>query len=203
MKTKSFVLLLLSILAMPAMAEFPRVPSGVYRWSDHSVEVGEDRETREILEGQTPYFSYLEVHATTQAVGATPSEPHANEDIEELIIVKECLVRVTIAEESKVMGAGSVVLLMPQQMHRLENVGDVPLTYFVLRYRAGSPMQLERGVSEGNSRDWPVAETPSRNLRVTHRTALSCCTTSKPKSRRMPYSAPVSGIQIKRCACGR
>jgi len=160
MKSRYVLLALFSLLALPAYAQLPTVNSGVYRWSEHPVEVSEGRESRKILEGESPYFEYFEVHATTQAVGASASKAHANEDIEELIIVKDGLVRVTIEKESKIMGAGSVVLLMPQQMHSLENVGDVPLTYFVLRYRAKHPMDLERGVSSGGSLTLDVAELP-------------------------------------------
>ncbi|MCA9241013.1 MAG: cupin domain-containing protein [Planctomycetales bacterium] len=135
----------------PAIAQLAPIASGVYRWADHEVENLADRQTRKIVEGTTPHFDYLEIHATTQQVGAKPRPPHANSDIEELIIVKEGLLKVTIEGHSDTLGAGSVVSLMPQQSHSLQNVGDSPLTYFVMRYRATRPMQIERGAASGGS----------------------------------------------------
>lgn len=152
--------LVLSFISQPLFAQLQPVKPGVYRWADHKVEVGVDRETRKILEGTSPYFEYLEMHATTQFVGAKPKSAHANEDAEELIIVKDGLVKFTIDGASQVLGAGSVISLLPQQMHSLENVGDVPLTYFVMKYRSKQPMDLARGAAAGGSLMFNVAELP-------------------------------------------
>ena len=148
---KSIILAALGLSSTQTLAELKPVKSGVYRWADHTVTTSEDRESRKILEGTSAHLDYLEIHATTQFVGAKPSKAHANEDIEELIIIKDGLAKFTIEDKSKIMGAGSVVSLMPQQMHSIENAGDVPLTYFVMRYRSKKPMDIKRGVAEGGS----------------------------------------------------
>lgn len=147
--------LLLSTFCLSLLAacspQLEPVKSGVYKWADHPVKKGEDRESRKILEGTSPHFDYLEMHATTQNAGAQPSNAHANEAAEEVIIVKEGTMKVTIEGESRILGPAGVILLMPQQMHQLENVGDGPLTYYVMKYRSRKPMQIARGVSEGGS----------------------------------------------------
>lgn len=148
---KSVLIATLCLSSLPAFAQLQPVKSGVYRWADHPVKVSEDRESRKILEGTSAHLDYLEIHATTQSVGAKPGPAHANENIEEMIIVKDGLLKVTIEDQSTILGAGSVILLMPRQMHSLENAGDVPLTYYVMRYRSKKPMNLERGVAEGGS----------------------------------------------------
>lgn len=127
------------------------VKPGVYRWADYPVKISDDRESRKILENTSPYFEYLEIHATTQYPGAKPSTIHANNDIEECIIVKEGTMKATIEGHSKILGTGSVILLMPQQMHSLENIGDNNLTYYVMRYRSKKKMDLERGQASGGS----------------------------------------------------
>lgn len=159
---KSFFLLaiVLSFMSQPTFAQLQEVQSGVYRWADHPVKVGTDRESRQILEGSSPHFEYLEIHATTQFVGAQPSTAHANEDVEELIIVMDGLLKISIEADSQILGAGSVISLMPQQMHSIENVGDIPLTYFVMRYRSRNPMDLARGADSGGSLMLNVAELP-------------------------------------------
>ena len=139
------------LFTLTTIAPLEPVKSGTYRWADHSVKVGESGEYRKILEGESPYFEYLQMHATTQFPGAMPSTLHANDDIEECIIVKEGLMKVTIEDQNAVLGPGGVVLLMPRQMHSLQNIGDSNLTYYVMKYRSKKKMNLERGVASGGS----------------------------------------------------
>lgn len=136
---------------LTTMAQLKPVNSGVYKWADHPVQIGEDRESRNILEGTSTHLDYLEIHATTQYPGAKPSIAHANDDIEECIIIKEGIMKVTIEDESVTLGAGGVILLMPQQMHSIKNAGDTNLTYYVMRYRSKKKMDLERGKMSGGS----------------------------------------------------
>ncbi|MEB2778165.1 cupin domain-containing protein [Algoriphagus sp. D3-2-R+10] len=148
---KSVFIFFFCLMTLTAFAQLKPIKSGVFKWNDHEVITNEDRVGRPILEGVSPHFEYLEMHATTQAVGAKPSTAHANEDIEEIVIVKEGLMKVTIEGESSVLGANGVLSLMPLQMHSLSNVGDSPLTYFVIRYRAKKKMDVERGMVSGGS----------------------------------------------------
>lgn len=133
------------------MGQFNFVESGVYKWSNHFVQVGEDRESRKILEGTSTHLDYLEMHATTQFPGAKPSDAHANDDIEECIIVKEGTMKVNIEGRSTILAAGGVILLMPRQMHSIQNAGDTNLTYYVMRYRSKKKMDLQRGKTAGGS----------------------------------------------------
>ena len=113
--------------------------------------VGDDRESRKILEGSSTHLDYLEIHATTQFPGAKPSTAHANDDIEECIIVKEGIMKATVEDRSVILHAGGVILLMPRQMHSVQNAGDGNLTYYVMRYRSKKKMDLERGEAAGGT----------------------------------------------------
>lgn len=148
---KSAFIIIICLFPLSLLAQYQPIESGVYKWADHPVKVSKDRESRKILEGTSPHLEYLEIHATTQYPGAKPSTAHASRDIEEVIIVKEGILKVTIEEQSTILGAAGVILLMPEQMHSLENVGDGPLTYYVMKYRSKKPMDLERGLSEGGT----------------------------------------------------
>ena len=127
------------------------VDSGVYKWADHPAIPGNLRESRKFLEGSSPHFEYLRIHATTQFPGASPSRAHANEEYEECIIVKEGKMKATIEGKSQILETGGVVLLMPQQMHSLENVGNTPLTYYVVKYKSKKRMNIARGIASGGS----------------------------------------------------
>ncbi|MBO0324067.1 cupin domain-containing protein [Muricauda sp. CAU 1633] len=148
---KTILLIISCFFTLTIMGQLKPVEAGVYKWTDHPVVIGEDRESRKILEGVSPHFEYLEIHATTQYPGAKPSTAHANEDIEECIIVKEGSMKVTIEGKQKVLGTGGVILLMPQQMHSIENIGDTNLTYYVMRYKSKKKMDIERGLVSGGS----------------------------------------------------
>lgn len=148
---KIIFLILSCFFTLTTMAQLKPVNPGVYKWADLPVKSGEDRESRKILEGTDAHVSYLEIHATTQFKGAKPSTAHANDDIEECVIVKEGTLKATVEGRSTVLGPGGVMLLMPRQMHSLENVGDGNLTYYVMRYRSKKKMDLERGQASGGT----------------------------------------------------
>jgi (S)-ureidoglycine aminohydrolase len=119
------------------------------------VETTETGERRQLFEGASTPLAYLEIHATTLAPGNAPHAPHAHDD-EEMVIIREGTLRVTIEDESKVLGAGSVALMLPGDEHGFENGGDTPVTYYVFRYRSKAPANVERGREAGGSLmlDW-------------------------------------------------
>ena len=142
---------ILSFLTLATFAQLPTVQPGAYHWADRPVKVNVDRESGVFLEGTSPHFEYVKIHATTQYPGARPSPAHANKDMEELIIVKEGMMKATVDGKSKILGAGSVVLIMPQQMQSLENVGKSKLSYYAMKYRSKKPVNIERGLAAGGS----------------------------------------------------
>jgi (S)-ureidoglycine aminohydrolase len=148
---KYILLIAISFISSTISGQLKSLEPGVMHWSDLPVRVSTERESRSIFEGTSPHLAYLEIHATTQAVGAKPRPPHANKDIEELVIIKEGKVKITIGEQSAILGAGGVAIILPEEMQTFENVGDTPLTYYIFRYRSKSPMNPERGKSNGGS----------------------------------------------------
>ena len=138
-------------MTLSASAQLKSIESGIYGWKNLPVKVEEGRETRHVMEGTSAHFEYLEIHATTQMPGIKPRPAHANEDIEEIIIVKEGKLQMTIGDQTAILGAGSVMLVPPQTMHALENIGDTNLTYYVMRFRSKKPMSIERGKLAGGA----------------------------------------------------
>jgi quercetin dioxygenase-like cupin family protein len=147
----TMLILMLGVSASHGQSELKPVESGVYRWDEAPVKQGDKRESRTFLQGTSPNLEFFRIHATTQLPGATPGNAHANEDAEECIIVKEGTMKITIEDQGKLLGPGGVILLMPQQMHSIENVGDQPLSYYVMKYKSRKPMSIERGQTAGGS----------------------------------------------------
>jgi (S)-ureidoglycine aminohydrolase len=127
------------------------LPSLVYNWDKLKAVKEETRIRREIMEGSTTSLSYFEAHVSTLEPGKAPHPPHTHTDQEELIIVKEGRVKITINGVSKVMGAGSIAYAIPGEEHGIENAGTTNAAYYVFKYKSNLPMNLERAKQNGGS----------------------------------------------------
>lgn len=145
-KMKIIYLLLISTMLH---AQNDEIISGVWHWSELPVKLSAERESRKIFEGSSPHFEFLEIHATTQIKGAAPAPPHAQTEIEEVIIVKEGTMKFTMDDAEAILGPGSVILIPPLAMQSLQNIGDGPLTYYVVMFRSRTPMNIARGEAAG------------------------------------------------------
>ena len=147
---KITLLLLAHIIAMNTFAQLKPIGSGVFHWADLPVKKDGQRESRKIAEGTTHEFTYFEIHATTQQKGAAPKPAHTKKDIEELIIIKEGSMKCTIGDKTALLGAGSVLLIPPLEAQTFENVGNGPLTYYVLMFQSDT-MNMERSRKAGGT----------------------------------------------------
>ncbi|HEV7779692.1 MAG TPA: cupin domain-containing protein [Chitinophagaceae bacterium] len=148
---RTLLALLLQTIVMNTFAQLKPIPSGVYHWNELPVKKEAGREGRKIAEGTTNEFEYFEIHATTQYKGAVPRPPHAQEDIEEVIIIKEGTLKCTIGDKTAALGPGSVLLIPPHEMQTFENTGDGPVTYYVFMFRSKKAMNIERSTQAGGT----------------------------------------------------
>jgi quercetin dioxygenase-like cupin family protein len=146
---KYFFIAVLLISAGHCRAQLQPVGSGVYHWNELPVKKNNDRESRKLLEGTTAEFSFFEIHASTQQKGAIPRPPHAQKDIEELIIIKEGKLKCKIGDRETELGPGSVLIIPPGVMQSFENSGNSPVTYYVLMFRSKQPIDMQRSEKAG------------------------------------------------------
>lgn len=136
MKTTSLCALFLLALgsALPA-AEVakPTMKSTVIDWSKLEAKPTKTGARRELFDGPTATFNNLEGHVTTLNPGEVPHAPHRHPD-EEMILIKEGTLEVTINGETKRAGAGSIFFYASNDLHGMKNVGDTVATYFVFRF---------------------------------------------------------------------
>ena len=135
--------------------------SVVYYWNKLEPIKEDTRVRRQVLEGKTFALSYFEIHASTLEPGKAPHPPHVHADMEELMIVKEGQVKITIAGKSKILGPGSIAFAMPGDEHGIENAGTTQAVYFILKFKGKLPMNLERANQAGGSfmLDWNELKT--------------------------------------------
>ena len=148
---KALTISLLFIVSHLFAQNLPEIKSGIIHWDSLVAKTENGRTRRQLLAGTSTHLNLFRVHATTLEPGATPNPPHPNKDADELIIIKEGKVKITIENKSKVIEPGGVAVVLANEVHGLENVGDVPATYYVVRYQAKTPTDIERGKQAGGS----------------------------------------------------
>lgn len=160
------ILLLVTVFAtLFAVAQkTDSLPPRVYEFNKLETVKEETRLRKQVLEGSTTSLSHFEVHTSTIPPGKAAHPPHVHDDLEELIIVKEGQIKITIKDQSKIVGPGSIGFAMPGDPHGFENAGNTPATYYILKYKSKLPMNTERAKQNGGSfilswDDLPMAKT--------------------------------------------
>lgn len=154
---KFFLLIYLFANATVLMAQkTDSLPSHVYRWDSVAAKKQKTWTTRAIIEGSTNSLSRFEVTAVTLEPGKASPPPSASYDVEELLIVKDGLLNITIDGVTKKLGAGSVAFAMPRMVHGVSNAGNTKATYYLLKYKGKLPMDIDRAKRAGGSfmLDW-------------------------------------------------
>jgi quercetin dioxygenase-like cupin family protein len=114
-----------------AAAEEPSLPSKAFRFEDLPVNVSGENRFRPVLEGTTHEGVRLEAHETDLAPGGMPHPPHRHRH-EEMFLVREGTVEVTIAGRSSLLGPGGVAFIASNEEHGIRNAGSTHAEYFVL-----------------------------------------------------------------------
>lgn len=112
-----------------------RLRSAVYAWDSLPVEKTASGERRAVFDAATATVDRLETHVTTVDVGKAAHTAHRHPD-EELVYVREGVIEATIDGVVQRAPAGSVIFFASNDLHGMRNGGDVPASYFVLRWTA-------------------------------------------------------------------
>lgn len=149
---------ILLLLAGSVQAGDDLVRSSVYAWDDLEVEKSKNGERRQVFKGPTTAFEYLQVHVSTVEPGTAMHAAHTHDDREELVIIKEGSMELTLNDESQVLSPGSVMLILPGDSHGLRNAGDTPATYYVIRWRTWKAGDKTNPSATSVSADWDDLE---------------------------------------------
>src|SRR6186713_743556 len=158
---KLFFFLFISIALTSFGQKNDSIISGVYHWNKLEPIKEDTRVRRQVLDGKTFALENFEIHASTLEPGKAPHPPHTHADQEELMIVKEGQVKITIAAKSKILGPGSIAFAMPGDEHGIENAGKTQATYYILKFKGKLPMNIDRAKQAGGSfmLDWNELKT--------------------------------------------
>lgn len=140
-----------ALAMLAAQAQNDSLPSHVFNLTDLKIEKDSSRNRMQMMNGYTTSLSNFEVHLTILEPGKAAHPPHTHDATEELIIVKEGKLQVTIAGQTKVLGANDVALSLPGDLHGTLNVGDTKAAYYVLKYTGRKEIDKHRGDTAGGS----------------------------------------------------
>jgi quercetin dioxygenase-like cupin family protein len=124
-------LLLSGLAAASATAQNAALPSKSYRFEDLPVRDNGPNRARAILKGETHAGFPIELHMTELAAGLAPHPPHRHVH-EEMVLIHEGTLEVTISGRSAKLGPGSVAYVASGEEHGWRNVGTTRAQYFVL-----------------------------------------------------------------------
>jgi len=123
--------LLLPLLAAQSRAQGGVLPSRTYPFARIPVQVSGANKTRPVFEGDTHTGVHIELHETELPPGGAPHPPHRHAR-EEMILIREGTMEVTIAGRSATLGPGSVAYVASNEEHGWHNAGATRAHYFVL-----------------------------------------------------------------------
>src|SRR5689334_8186322 len=139
------------------MASSPDKPihSDVYSWKNLPVEKKENTERRQIVNGKSAVLPNLEIHASTLQPKSGPQPKHTHTE-EILLLVKEGSLKVSLGNQSKTMGPGSVAFAISGDEIGVENMGKTQAAYYIFKMKTPDSIHLQRAKDAGGSffLDW-------------------------------------------------
>lgn len=114
----------------------------VLSWVDMEVRKSKNGYRRRVFRSPTTTLEELEMHITTLNPGIQNHELHKHAN-EEMFIIKEGIGEVLFEGGSVRVGPGSVYFQKSNELHAFRNVGDVPITYYVISYVSEKTLALK------------------------------------------------------------
>ncbi|WP_375436855.1 cupin domain-containing protein [uncultured Hymenobacter sp.] len=132
------------------------LPSAVYSKPTQAPKQDGGRQNSEFAKGSTLDLVELAIHTSTLKPGQTNHPLQAYSDSEELVIVQEGRLTVTVKDSTKTLGPGSLLLIVAGDKQSFRNASSAPATYYVLKFKGQEPIDIQRGQAGGGSfvKDW-------------------------------------------------
>ena len=131
MSRRDLGLLAPAMLATAAKAEKTPMPGHAWPFEDLPVKVNGENKSRNVFDGVTHSGFAIDMHITELAPGKAPHPPHHHEH-EEMIMIQEGTVEVTIDGKLTRLGPGGLAYVASNQEHGWRNAGTTRANYFVL-----------------------------------------------------------------------
>ncbi len=124
----------LAVTQAAAGQEGASLPGRVYHSAQVPYAGDEKKRGRRFFQGSEHSGFNLEVHETVLGPGTETHAPHTHEH-EEIIVLVEGTVEVSVDGRSETVEPGSVIYYAPNRPHGLRNAGTTPCRYYVVELR--------------------------------------------------------------------
>jgi mannose-6-phosphate isomerase-like protein (cupin superfamily) len=132
--TALFLLSALTFMPQTPPSKPPdKLASAVFDWEKLTAIPTPKGSRRDVFDGPTTTVDKAHCHITTLNAGENSGEPRKHLQ-EEVIIIKEGIVEVSLDGKTQTVGAGSVLFFAANAVTRLRNAGTTPTTYIVVNY---------------------------------------------------------------------
>lgn len=123
---------LIGALSAASAAEQPHaLPSKTYAFDDLPVKQNGQNRSRAVFNGELHTGFPVEMHITELAAGLEPHPPHQHVK-EELVVIREGSLDVTISGKTTRLGPGGVIFVASNEHHGWKNPGPDRALYYVL-----------------------------------------------------------------------
>lgn len=119
-------------LAVPE-AEGATVVSKAYKFEELPEKTNGKNKSWQVLDADTVKGCRVDLHITQLAPGEAPHPPHSHAH-EEMVLLEEGTLEVTISGKTERIGPGSVAIVASNERHGWKNVGSTNARYFVLAF---------------------------------------------------------------------
>ena len=120
-----------ALLAARGSAGAKTLPSKAYPFDELPMKTRGDNQTRAVFDGETHSGYPIELHITNLPPGGAPHPPHHHVH-EEMILIQEGTMEVTISGRTTRLGPGSAAYVASNEVHGWRNAGATRAQYFVL-----------------------------------------------------------------------
>jgi (S)-ureidoglycine aminohydrolase len=138
-----------------SMAQTDSLGAGVYSAAKNKPQKMGSVEKKEILSGKTLDINHFEVYTLTLGAGKKYTPPTTDNSFERLIVIKSGSIRLVLKDSSKMVGPGSLALVLADDEIKFENTSNAPVSWYVLKFQSKNENN-QRGHNAGPSfiKDW-------------------------------------------------
>jgi (S)-ureidoglycine aminohydrolase len=112
-----------------------KIEATAHNWKNLSVEKTKEGLSRKIYKGSSIAFDYTEASAITLKSKKSTSSIQVPEGFEELLIIKEGTLQITLDGKSETLGTGSVVVAFAGSEYKIKNSDKSNSTYYSIRWK--------------------------------------------------------------------
>jgi (S)-ureidoglycine aminohydrolase len=135
-----------------------QIQSDDYAWKSAPVEKRLFGSCRVLVDGAATDFASMHITVVTLEKGKADAlmGKVGPTNLEEMIVVKDGTLNLTLNGAEKILGPGSVAVILPGAPRSFANFPEGDTTFYVLSYCSKSPVDAERGKKAGGSfvMDW-------------------------------------------------